>query len=488
MCKASDFEIENGVLLKYHGPGGRVVIPEGVTSIGDSAFYYCSNVTDVVIPWGVTGIGRYAFRNCTEMTGVTIPKGVITIEAEAFAWCTHLTDITIPESVMHIGSDAFAGCKSLTGISFPCGITTIPDWLFESCENPASIIIPWGITRIPDGLFSFCENLTNVFLPGSVTEIGRQAFECCHHLTSIVIPDRVVEIGSLAFQCCRQLTSVVLPEGVMRIGYAAFNGCESLKSISIPNSVRSIGQEVFDNCTGLTDLTIPAHLATDLNKFLGKQVPPTFALHVADITAVSAKFRPNAAAGFAVEQRDGTDESGKQYLKYIRSHAAKLAQIACIHPELLYRMIREKLIPAKDLEAVAAAVQASSDAELISAMLEYSNNSVLPQAKAKAAAEQDARKAAVADFILDAQHSETLSGMTFVVTGKLTTFRSRDTLRDCLEAVNARLEETLTEHTDFLLTNTPDSSTRKNQQAEKLGVRKITEAEFNQMIGRKAVR
>lgn len=439
MCKAGDFEIENGVLLKYHGPGGHVVIPEGVTSIGS-----------------------YAFRNCTELTGVTIPEGVRTIETAAFRCCTYLTDVTIPESVISIGSEAFANCDRLTGVS-----------------------LPRGIRKIPSGLFAFCESLTSVTIPESVEGIGWWAFRCCSRLTGIVIPDSVVGIGNGSFEGCCQLTNVVIPEGVIGIGYAAFNDCESLTSIRIPDSVQDIGDEAFDHCTGLADLTIPAHLAADLNRFLGKQIPPAFALHVADITDVSAKFRPNAAAGFAVGQRDGTDESGKQYLKYIRSHAAKLAQIACVHPALLYRMIREKLITAKDLEAVTAAVQAGGNTELISAVLEYSNTCVSPQAKAKAAAEQEAREAAVTDFIFDASHLEMLEGKTFVVTGKLTTFRSRSALKECLEAVNARLEETLTAHTDFLLTNTPGSDTAKNRQAEKLGVPKITEDEFNQMIGRK---
>ena len=128
----------------------------------------------------------------------------------------------------------------------------------------------------------------------------------------------------------------------------------------------------------MADLTIPAHLAADQNRFLGKQVSSTFSLHAADINDVSAKFRPNAAAGFAVEQRDGSDESGKRYLKYTKSHAAKLTQIACAHPALLYRMIREKLIAAKDLAAVTEAVQVVGNAELIAAMLEYGNTCVLP--------------------------------------------------------------------------------------------------------------
>ena len=95
-------------------------------------------------------------------------------------------------------------------------------------------------------------------------------------------------------------------------------------------------------------------------------------LHTADITNVAAKFRTGAAAGFAEDGRDGTDENGEKYLAYIRSNAAGLAQAACDHPALLRLMIREKLIPAKDLETVMAAVQARGSAKLITAIREYS--------------------------------------------------------------------------------------------------------------------
>ena len=275
---------------------------------------------------------------------------------------------------------------------------------------------------------------------------------------------------------------VVIPEGVTSIEEAAFCACKNLTSVKIPDSVQEIGRNVFDGCTSLTDLTIPAHLAAQLDKFLGKGIPSAFVLHVADISDVSAKYRPNAVAGFAADQRDCSDEVRKKYLKYIKAHAADLAQMACACPALLHLMIREKLIAPKDLAAVTEVVQERGSGEQIAAILEYGSTCASPKAKAKPTAEQ---REAVLDFICDSQHLEALRGKTFVVTGKLTTFQNRDELKNCLKAVNARLEETLTERTDFLLTNTPDSGKKKNQQAEKLGVRKITEDELNQMIGRK---
>ncbi len=99
MSGTEDFTIENGVLTKYTGPGGDVVIPAGVTEIGVFAFYGCEGPTSVTIPAGVTKIGGSAFRGCTGLTSVTIPEGVMEIGVGAFENCPGLTSVTIPESI-----------------------------------------------------------------------------------------------------------------------------------------------------------------------------------------------------------------------------------------------------------------------------------------------------------------------------------------------------------------------------------------------------
>lgn len=159
--------------------------------------------------------------------------------------------------------------------------------------------------------------------------------------------------------------------------------------------------------------------------------------------------------------------------------------MACEHPALLYLMIREKLIAAKDLEAVTAAVQATGNAELISAMLEYGSTGVSEKDKAKAQMKKETREENVTNFIFDTEKLDVLNGKTFVVTGKLKTFTSRDELKECLTAVGAVLTETMSEEVDYLLTNTPKSGTAKNKKAEELGITKITEDELNEMIGRR---
>ena len=134
MSNINDFVIENGVLKEYQGQGGDVVIPEGVTNIGASAFSGCSSLASVVIPEGVTSIGDSAFSGCSRLTSVVIPEGVTSIGARAFYGCKGLADangfviiqnalhdyygkggdVVIPEGVTSIGDSAFNGCRGLT--------------------------------------------------------------------------------------------------------------------------------------------------------------------------------------------------------------------------------------------------------------------------------------------------------------------------------------------------------------------------------------
>ena len=454
----SDFQIENGVLVKYTGKGGDVVIPDGVTSIGNEAFYACRG-----------------------LTSVTIPDGVMSIEDDAFRYCENLTSVTISDSVTSIGDRAFSSCSSLSSVTIPDSVTSIGDGAFSGCDDLAD---DSGLVIIRNVLHHCKESMTSVTIPDGVTSIEDSAFEECRNLKNVTIPDSVTSIGNFAFRECRSLRSVTIPNGVTSIGESAFESCVKLMSVTIPDSVTSIEDFVFNECKKLNDFTCPSTFAEELQYILPKTKTPII-LHIPDISGVSTKFRPGAAVGFAEDNRDCTDENGKKYAKYIKANAAKLVGLALEHPALLYLMLREKLIAAKDLETVTNAVQESGNTELMAAMLEYGNSSVSEKDKAKAKAKKEERETNVTSFVFDAEKLEALNGKTFVVTGKLKTFVSRDELKECLTTCGATLTETLAEGVDYLITNTPNSGTAKNKKAVELGVARITEDEFNEMIGRR---
>ena len=136
-----EFEIQNGELVKYHGDGGEVVIPEGVTKICMDAFYK-SGVTRVVIPDGVKCIGERAFKYCLQLESIVIPSTVKSIRQEAFYHCEALRDIEIPHGVSSIGDSAFLRCDSLVEVNVPDSVKRIGLWAFFECKQLKYLKLP----------------------------------------------------------------------------------------------------------------------------------------------------------------------------------------------------------------------------------------------------------------------------------------------------------------------------------------------------------
>ena len=303
---------DGGLQLNGFADGSSVpsvlVIPDGVTSIGRSAFADHTGLTSVIIPDSVTSIGDYAFSDCTGLTSVSIGNAVTRIGDSAFDGCIGLTSITIPDSVTSLGLYAFRGCTNIATATMPTvAINYIPqDSLqkvvltsgerigsdaFRNCSSLTAITIPDSVTSIGSSAFSGCSDLTSVTIPDSVTSIGGSAFSGCTGLTSVAIGNGVTSIEDSVFYGCTALDSVrledisswcgilfdnyeanplsqaeslylngelvtelVLPNGVESIGSYAFSGYKKLTSITIPDSVTSIGASVFQNCSNLTEI------------------------------------------------------------------------------------------------------------------------------------------------------------------------------------------------------------------------------------------
>ena len=148
----------------------RVVMQQGVTSIGDHAFWDCSGLTSVTIPDGVTSIGDYAFAYCVSLTSATIPEGVTSIGGSAFSGCSGLTSVTIPSSVTSIGWSAFENCTALTFMTIPESVTYISEEVFSNCIRLARVTIPKSVTEISSKAFYYCDSLTDVYYAGTAAD------------------------------------------------------------------------------------------------------------------------------------------------------------------------------------------------------------------------------------------------------------------------------------------------------------------------------
>ena len=172
--------IRNDTVIDCRPNVTSVIIPEGVTSIGDYAFLACESITSIAIPEGVTSIGNEAFKKCSGLTSITIPGSVTSIGDAAFSGCSGLTSVTIGNSVTSIGDYAFWACSSLTSIAIPEGVTSIGNEAFYDCSSLTSITIPESVTSIGNDAFSYCSSLTFIYLPYNIPVAKQSSFDNSH--------------------------------------------------------------------------------------------------------------------------------------------------------------------------------------------------------------------------------------------------------------------------------------------------------------------
>ena len=228
------------------------------------------DITSITLDSRTTQINQYAFQNCRELTSVDLNQctSLTSIGASAFQFCSGLTSITLPSSLISIGNGAFSGCSRLTGdLIIPNGATSIGSQSFYDCAGLTSIVIPSTVTSINSSAFQNCSGLTSI-----VIEEGNTVYDSRNNCNAIietstntliqgckntVIPNNITSIGSSAFYNCSGLTSIDLSgcTSLTSIGYGAFQYCKGLTSIVIPANVTKIGAYAFRNCTNLTSIT-----------------------------------------------------------------------------------------------------------------------------------------------------------------------------------------------------------------------------------------
>ena len=257
--------VENGIIysadsseLKYASSAleGEISLPDGLTSIGKSAFSGCSGLTSIIIPPSVTSVGSEAFSNCTGLVKSAYPN-------------------KIKRPFNH------GDCISYN----PDGAIVEDGWVygpnkksiyFAPYDLKGEYVVPESVASIGDFAFYNCDELTSVTIPGYVTEIGYQVFKGCKALSNLVLEDSEEELsfdiqvfdscpiaqiylgrniaGGTPFRSMSDLESVTIGASVKSIQENAFSGCSKFTSVTIPGSVTEIGHQAFSGCRVLSDV------------------------------------------------------------------------------------------------------------------------------------------------------------------------------------------------------------------------------------------
>ena len=227
--------------------------------IGKGAFHKCTNISKIVLNDGITSVGDYAFYNCA-IKDFSIPNTVETIGKYAFYGCSSLREMFIPNSVKSIEPRTFYNCYGINKLVISENVTSIGNYAFYGCSGLDNLIIPNQTERIGSYAFYGCSGLDNLIIPNQTESIGSYAFSECKGLEKINIPDSVTTMGEGAFSSdnnSMNISELHIGSGLKAIPEEAFKNCNQLTSVIVPNTVEEIGSKAFYGCNKLTEITLP---------------------------------------------------------------------------------------------------------------------------------------------------------------------------------------------------------------------------------------
>jgi len=161
----------------------------------NNAFMFCASLREVVLNDGLTEIGRSAFQGCVSLQKITIPSTVTKIDADAFNDCVNLREVVLNEGLQKIGWQAFFNCQSLLNITLPSTVTEVGDaWTFTMCLRLKEVVLNDGLVEICPMAFNSCSSLERITIPSTVTKIGVDAFLGCDNLREVVLHETMKKV------------------------------------------------------------------------------------------------------------------------------------------------------------------------------------------------------------------------------------------------------------------------------------------------------
>lgn len=175
----------------------KVILPGGLTHVGDLAFYDCYRLTSVDLPDSVKSIGEFAFASCEKLQLLDLGDGLQTIGNDAFHGCWDLTALRLPQPLQSIGDQAFYDCASITSVVIPAEVKSLGSAVFAYCTSLVRAEVQTRLTKLPDWTFFGCSQLSTLILPETVTEMGNAALRDCDGLNTVSYGGDNLSMGEL---------------------------------------------------------------------------------------------------------------------------------------------------------------------------------------------------------------------------------------------------------------------------------------------------
>lgn len=242
------WELSEDGTLTFTGKGNMRPLNNGMWFFSDM------NVRKIVIEEGITSIGSYVFQGCHSVRSVSIPSTVTLIGMNAFDMCWELSSVKMGEGVTKINSNAFRCCNKLEEIELPQTLTSIGNNCFDRCIALTEINIPGNVISIGVSAFSQCESLKKVTIGENVSIIGNEAFDGCKSLTGIILPESVKKVGEYSFRNCTKLEKMTVVSSTTEFERGAVLGCDKLTIYGLGDSTAQNLAELYSNKFVLIEL------------------------------------------------------------------------------------------------------------------------------------------------------------------------------------------------------------------------------------------